>query len=99
MDAIDHFRRERQNQVLNHMYDDKHDAAHDKGELVSAALCYATAAKQLVAGFPLSLVEKVPSSWPFQAETWRPTQVARTNLRKAGALLAAEWDRLDKAGI
>ena len=37
----------------------------------------------------------VPRSWPWDAEWWKP-QDRRRDLVKAGALIAAEIDRLDR---
>jgi len=38
-----------------------------------------------------------PESWPFTRQTWKPGSAIR-NLEKAGAFIAAELDRLIRAG-
>ena len=38
----------------------------------------------------------VPRDWPWEPEAWKPTYPVR-DLVKAGALIAAEIDRLERA--
>lgn len=61
----------------------EHDDQHNQVELVTAAICYARA----WAGDP------VPPDWPFEASAWKPKGRIK-NLVRAGALIAAEIDRL-----
>jgi len=86
-----------------------HDRAHVGGELLQAARCYLWAA-QLLSQFqhtrdtdtvdrwlrePVNtrLLPEVPT-WPFETVAWRPGRDAGRCLEKAGALIAAELDRL-----
>ena len=71
-----------------------HDDQHRYNELASAAACYATP--------PLSRVMNrnyTPVGWPFEVGAWKPSQEMSPagrikELTKAGALIAAEIDRL-----
>ena len=61
-------------------YDVAHDDHHLDGELLHAALAYLC-----VPGLSL---------WPFEPESFKPSTDPIRNMVKAGALLAAEGDRL-----
>lgn len=63
----------------------EHDDQHTHGELARAAMCYAD---------PLN-GPGVPYRWPWDRVWWKPTD-RRRDLVKAGALIAAEIDRLDR---
>jgi hypothetical protein len=77
---------ERVRQVVGKGYTPEHDAEHDQGELLEAALCYA------VAGGPRRFIQRWP--WPGDEGCKRPGPDPVQNLVKAAALLAAEIDRL-----
>lgn len=71
----------------------EHDAHHIMGELSAAAMCYAM----------LAVDEEIRSVngsdfiqewWPWDSEWWKPSADPIRNLEKAGALIAAEIDRL-----
>ena len=86
-----------------------HDDAHANGELALAAGCYAMFASasdrsRATADLPGSLATpgKTISGWgawlqiwPFERSWWKPTN-RRRDLAKAGALIIAEIDRLDR---
>lgn len=80
---------ERYRQIAAEGWTPEHDDEHDDGSLAAAAACYALGdqAGELPAGWPQSWDE----SW------WRPSADARRNLVKAGALILAEIERLDRA--
>jgi hypothetical protein len=90
-DGIDLITAERVRQVQEEGWTAKHDDVHDGGELVQAACCYANAARYgAVPGQP-------PHGWPWDPSWWK----ARSNdpigsLVKAGALIAAEIDRIQR---
>lgn len=67
----------------------EHDDEHDEGELAMAAACYAYQADASVQGAP-------PFGWPWDREWWKPGD-RRRMLVKAGALILAEIERLDRA--
>ena len=64
----------------------EHDDAHTGGEMAIAAACY------ILRGMHKKMV---PSMWPWEAAWWKPSDPIR-NLVKAGALIAAEIDRLQR---
>jgi len=79
---------ERTRQVLDEGHTPEYDLReHDKGELAEAALSY------LKADGP---GKDPPYTWPWPKKWWKPTTRLR-NLIKAGALIAAEIDRLGHA--
>ena len=63
------------------------DADHTHGELALAARCYAT---------PGLKADSTPSmtEWPWGEQWWKPKDDPIRNLVRAGALIAAEIDRL-----
>jgi hypothetical protein len=73
-----------------------HDKTHREAEMVAAACCYAALARRQADGTVQSRAEHIaaPSGWPWDWEWWKPSDDPRRNLVKAGALIAAEIDRL-----
>lgn len=94
---------ERRRQVEREGWTPEHDDEHGDGELAKAAACYADPKR------PMRRVHhqpprdpaysfKIPAAWPWDAEWWKPTPDDRVReLTKAGALIAAEIDRLMRA--
>ena len=85
---------ERQRQIDAEGWTPEHDAEHNGGELAMAGACYAMPEverwRQLdeVAG-------GLPNGWPWAPDWWKPSPDDRVReLVKAGALIAAEIDRL-----
>lgn len=78
---------ERRRQVEQEGWTPEHDDAHTDESLRRAALCYARL--ELGGGWD------VPDDWPWEPEAWKPRDNV-TCLVKAGALLAAEIDRLQR---
>ena len=87
---------ERERQITQEGWDAKHDKQHSDGELAMAAACYA---------FPKDIINyrdrtafvslKRFHLWPWENRWWKPTPNDRIcELAKAGALIAAEIDRL-----
>lgn len=76
---------ERRRQIDKEVWTPDHDDQHTKGELAEAAACYATARTYVISSF-----------WPWDKSWWKPSSPIR-NLVKAGALIAAEIDRLQRA--
>ena len=95
MSAIEDIAAERQRQIRSEGWSPDHDDEHDGGELAAAAACYAghaantTAENVATAGLP-------PGEWPWDLNSWKPS-TARRDLVKAGALIVAEIERLDRA--
>ncbi len=84
--------RDRQEVVEGH--DAAHDDAHTDGELVIAAAAYALATSwPPEAGHP-GYEAAPPTIWPLDTDWWKPGPTRERMLEKAGALIAAELDRL-----
>lgn len=68
----------------------QHDDEHTVGELRTAAAWYARRAMNGAH----EARNPVPDGWPWDPEWWKPSDDPVRNLVKAGALIAAEIDRL-----
>ena len=82
---------ERTRQIFEEGFLAEHDAGHSEEELVNAAHCYLNAlrARETFGNYD------IPLRWPWEEEWWKPTPDDRIKeLTKAGALIAAEIDRL-----
>lgn len=98
---------ERDRQILEERFGATRDDGYENGELVLAGLAYG------YAGVPLSRVVEGPDGeefarypeddngppdwWPWDVSWWKPSDDPVENLVKAGALIAAEIDRLQRA--
>lgn len=73
-----------------------HDDRHVDGELAMAALAYADAGIMSQIRPDVSVYLSYPPStgWPWQRSEWKPSDEPIENLVRAGALIAAEIDRL-----
>ena len=79
---------ERQRQITQEGWAPEHDDDHTDGALLLAAVEY------------IQHVQHIPDSgecWPWARESWKPSADPIRNLVKAGALIAAEIDRLTRA--
>ena len=84
---------ERQRQIEKEGWTPEHDAQHDTGDLALAAAAYASA--ELYRRTTSEGYDNTPHIWPFERKWWKPTPNDRIReLQKAGALIAAEIDRL-----
>jgi hypothetical protein len=81
--AIEDIANERQRQIEAEGWTPEHDDQHSSGELADAAACYAR-------GKQMSAV------WPWDEKWWKPGPDRRRQLVKAGALIVAEIERLDR---
>jgi len=90
---------ERQRQVLKEGWTFMHDDAdHDDGMLAAAGAAYTLAAADKLCPYSQGdggFDDKPPSSWPGDWQ-WKPSDPRRM-LVKAGALILAEIERLDRA--
>ena len=77
---------ERLRQVTAEGWTPEHDAEHTDGSMVRAAVCYASYGQKASAPYPL---------WPWADSWWKPSDDPIKNLVRAGALIAAEIDRID----
>lgn len=88
---------ERARQITEERWDASHDDKHIAGELSSAAACYAEGSMLFVDthdGDSQSM--GFECLWPWEAKDWKPGSRIR-ELQKAGALIAAEIDRINRA--
>lgn len=92
---------ERQRQIAAEGWTPEHDDRYDTGELASAAASYAQCAGLQGEGAVTGNAFKTPyvENWPWSEHWWKPSTDPRRNLIKAGALILAEIERLDRAAI
>lgn len=101
MSGIELIKKERERQISEENYTEYHDSSHHSGELVQAGICYALVTDECNGGrdpfgidfhqhnyYDKIILELFPDDWNF-----KPSDSIR-NLTKAGALIAAEIDRL-----
>lgn len=87
---------ERARQISGEGWGEEHDDEYIKGQLSDAACCYLMAAHK-AQGNANSLMNTVFAYlWPWKADWWKPSG-RRRNLIKAGALIIAELERMDRA--
>ncbi|GGL91391.1 hypothetical protein GCM10011534_11940 [Pseudooceanicola nanhaiensis] len=96
MNGIESIAAERARQVEEEGWTPDHDDEHTDGALAKAAGCYAWAAAQ--SDGLRGVFVTPPPTWPedWSVEWWK-LKDRRTDLVRAGALIAAEIDRLDRA--
>jgi hypothetical protein len=97
---------ERQRQIEKEGWSFEHDAMHDSDELAFAAVAYALPYETVDLGDDDTLVNPVIVKirrikfWPWEWNFWRPSPKNRVReLVKAGALIAAEIDRIQAKKI
>lgn len=78
-------------------YDDAHDDKHDDFALSSAAIAYLMDAR-LRGTTGHGFAENPPPDWPWEVTDWK-TKKVRQSLVVAAALIIAEIERLDRAGV
>lgn len=96
MNGIESIAAERQRQIEEEGWTSEYDDGSIEGQLAHAAACYAWIAgasepEREFYGAKTSSVQ----GWPWVEDWWKPT-TRRRDLVKAGALIAAEIDRLDR---
>lgn len=86
---------ERKRQIEVEGWTPEHDDEHSACELTMAAHAYTYAAVGQINGVCWPDIDgNVPNSWPWEDGWWKPSVFPIRNLVKAGALIAAEIDRL-----
>jgi len=86
---------ERQRQIEKEGYTTNHDDKYLESDLACAAACYALP-EDLRNAFNATGIEG-DGIWPWNLEYWKPTPDDRIKeLVKAGALIAAEIDRIKR---
>lgn len=99
---------ERRRQVSAEGWTPEHDDLHSDGSLAAAGACYAmhtaidigiSAGRIDRYAAPARRFDKfMPDYWPWDRDWWKPN-TRRRNLVKAGALILAEIERLDRASL
>lgn len=93
---------ERERQISREGWTAEHDSRYQSGELNDAAICYASAVAEMQRGnaslglIKLHINDYSSVPWPWEDEWWKPSDDPKRNLIKAGALIAAEIDRLQR---
>jgi len=93
MSVIEEIAAERRRQVEVEGWTTEHDDLHRQGELARAGAAYAYATGYCDA---LRRINGRPAWWPFENSWWKPKD-RRSDLIRAGALIVAEVERLDRA--
>ena len=88
---------ERRRQIEVEGWTPEHDADWDAGQLTGAARCYAKTAQLQVCRLVSHARGRPDFTWPWDEAWWKPSDDPIRNLVKAGALIAAEIDRLQRA--
>lgn len=92
MNGVHIIERERNRQLLDEGFNCVRDDKYTHEQLAEAAACYATPFHDRP--FPVRDGQP-PLIWPWEKKWWKPTPKDRIReLAKAGALIAAEIDRL-----
>ena len=89
--AIELIAEERQRQIDAEGYSAEHDDEHTDDDLRWAASCYLLHGHLFIDDTPVAY-----RFWPWSRDSWKPADEVR-NLVKAGALIAGEIDRLQRA--
>ena len=96
MSGIERISAERQRQIEEEGWSANHDDLHDRFQLSNAAIAYLNPSNS----------DHVRKFWPWDWKWWKPVRASMDvpyevaqirNLVKAGALIAAEIDRLERS--
>lgn len=108
MTGIELIAAERERQVSQEGWTPEHDDQHEHGELSKAAAVYAVVEQGNIIRTLRSLRSLYGAGWPWEREWFKPFKKGNPNnfpevdriqcLIKAGALIAAEIDRLNRKG-
>ncbi len=99
LDALTDVIAERLRQVSEEGWTAEHDDEHKSGEMALAASAYAEHAARFQNAESVGMIyatKSHPSNWPWHRKWWKPKDYRR-DLVRAGALIIAEIERLDRA--
>ena len=98
MTGIEIIAEERRRQIEEEGWTAEHDDTQNGfGELADAAACYAMHAADIACGPDCVLTSDPAGCWPWEdCEWWKPSANPIRDLAKAGALIAAEIDRIQR---
>ena len=88
---------ERRRQIEVEDWTPAHDDKHKSGELARAGACYALFGSNND-NWRYGWHGQPPVSWPWEVRWWKPKD-RRRDLVRAGALILAEIERLDRIGL
>ncbi|MGN6206039.1 hypothetical protein [Humibacter sp.] len=92
-DGVSLIAAERERQISAEGWTPGHDDEHAREQMARAAACYALPPEYRDVGRS----DGTPFEWPWERKWWKPTPDDRVReLVKAGALIAAEIDRLQR---
>lgn len=91
MSAIEDIAAERTRQIEVEGWSSQNDDLYVDGEMACAAFCYGIHGT----AWERKLIAPIIALWPWSASWWKPTN-RRRDLVKAGALIVAEIERLDR---
>ena len=98
--GVEQIAEERNRQILKEGWTPEHDDEHTENQLANAAATYAMDSdcrEALINLIGDCKLLGVPPTWPFDDSYYKPSPEDRIKeLRKAGALIAAEIDRLNR---
>lgn len=94
--GVEAINEERAEQIGKHGWSEEHDDKHEEHELTRAARAYIAAAEWVSEGRRFDQFQS-NCVWRFEIEAFKPSPDPRANLAKAGALIAAAYDRLDRS--
>lgn len=86
---------ERRRQVEQEGWSQAHDDEHDAGEMAAAAAAYALNASCVLYPANGTPLEAAPAFWMWDLKWWKPKD-PRRDLVRAGALIVAELEKLDR---
>jgi hypothetical protein len=89
---------ERRRQIEVEGWTPEHDDQHARGEMARAAACYAVTGSFSPNDLTPEAPDMMTRSWPWPREWWKP-RGGRRDLVRAGALILAEIERLDRATL
>lgn len=93
--GVELIQEERDRQIGYEGWDIPHDDMHTDGSLARAAACYAM--PNFLRKYSPIITPATPLDWPWDVQWWKPSPHERIReLQKAGALIAAEIDRLNR---
>jgi hypothetical protein len=87
---------ERERQVSTELWTPEHDDRHKKHELALAAFSYIAVVASPDEDGDENGKPRPCWDWPWAKKWWKPSEDPIRNLVKAGALIAAEIDRLQR---
>jgi hypothetical protein len=99
MNGVERIAAERKRQIEVEGWTPEHDDQHKEGQLALASIGYAYFAAQTKGDRNYDRRYATPEEWPWSLNWWKPSEGNTVpdrirELEKAGALIAAEIDRL-----